>query len=269
MSWAAWSWSAATTATLESPLTIVAFGAVATAILAYYVTVRLYRPQKIFEAKQRIYPAIIASLQEFRRDIPLVQRTMRAFPMPTTIPDVTSLPTEEAGKKVVEALAPRMGFSFHVLQSVSEMDRAGESRARVAELAGDVSNEHALELMYHLYGAFLSATGDAARTITSSIAELTTIERSVFLEQVLNLLFGEAQTILATTVSTGGKAEIDWTKFDGGMSSLQELISKDMGRSARLWRNSPGISITDLKAPPEFQTSAAATVQKGLNDHKG
>lgn len=264
MDWAGW--SAAATATLESPLTVVAVGAIASAILAYFITVRLYRPQKVFEAKQRIYPAIVTALQEFRRDIPTVQRTMRAFPSPTSIPETGGLNVEEAGKKVIEALVPRIRFSFAVLQAVSEMDRGNESRARVAELASDLADEHALELMYHLYGALLSATGEAARTISTSIAELATFERSIVLEQALNQLFNEAQALLATTVATGGKSEIDWTKFDEWLGRLQFLLWKDMGRSARLWQSSPGFSPTDLRAPPEFQASAAASFTERLNN---
>lgn len=243
---------------LGAPLTIVVVGVVLSGLLAYYVTARLYRPQKVFEAKQRIYPAIVGALLEFRRDVPKVQYAMRAFHGPIKVPGVTGLSPEEAGKAVMDAVIPRLDYSFRVLESITEIDPGSELAARVAVLAGDIGTDHQMELLYHLYGAFMTATARATRVLSESVAELWMFEHPATLVQLINGVFQEAEKATGITVSSGGKGELDWRRFDAGIVAIQTAISKDMGRSPKLWASSPGISLSDLGLPKDLRGSGIA-----------
>jgi hypothetical protein len=256
-------------ALLTAPLTVVVIGAGLSALLAYYVTVRLYRPQKVFEAKQRIYPAIVGAIQEFRRDVPKIQGAMRRFHGPTKVPDLAGLDSEAAGKAVMDAVLPRLGYSFEVLEAITEMDPGSELAARAAVLAGDVGNDHQMELMYHLYGAFMTATSRATRVLSVSMAELWMFEHPTPLVKVIDELMAEANGATKITVSSGGKKDLDWRRFDALLGTLQNLISVDIGQSARLWANAPGLNWESVGIPKELGASASGASSDAHDSGKG
>ena len=248
-------WTSFVLALVDSPLVVIVVGAGLSAGLAYFVTVRLYRPQKVFESKVRLYSDLVGALQEFRRDIPIVQHAMQNFPPLIQLPETNGLDPQVASDKVMDAISPRIVFNTAVLQAVSEMDPGAEVRVKVAELAGDLQSNHSLELTQHLYGALVAATSRASRTMSAVVRELGMFERVDVLSVLIDQLFKDVNSKVMTTISSGGKDKLDWSEFDNGIGRVQFLIKKDIGRAGKLVANAPGITLEDLRTPPDARSS--------------
>lgn len=246
---------------LDSPTVAVIVGAAAAAILAYFFTVLVYRPQKVFEAKQRLYPTIVAAIQDFRRDIPMLKHALSTFPAPVDVAEIRELRDRGDKKALFDALRPQILYNYSVLEAVSRFDRSGELRARAAELAGDLANDHTWELLHILNAAVIADLDEASRALTSAAAELGMLGQSEIIEKFIGTLHSEGVRLLGTTVSSGGTENLDWSTFDSVLGALQTAIAKDMRRSGGFSLDVSGPTWADLGIPKQLQSLLEARWQ--------